>query len=100
MGDACEMVVAAELTLADVPALKVSDNWPGYDVIAQPRLQAPQRISIKARTSKLRPVYLTYYVYDQFDWLGIVILFPDRSNGRAVYLVPREIADAKARKTS
>ena len=35
-GDACELLVAAELTLAGVPALKVPDLWPGYDVIAQP----------------------------------------------------------------
>ena len=26
MGDACEMLVAAELTLAGIPALKVPDN--------------------------------------------------------------------------
>jgi hypothetical protein len=31
MGDVCEMLVAAELTLAGVPALKASDYWPGYD---------------------------------------------------------------------
>lgn len=37
MGDACEMLVAGELTLAGIPALKVPDNWPGYDVVAQPR---------------------------------------------------------------
>jgi hypothetical protein len=36
MGDACEMLVASEITLAGVPALKMPDNWPGYDVIAQP----------------------------------------------------------------
>ena len=42
MGDACEMLVAAELTLAGVPALKVPDNWPGYDVIAQPAGIEPQ----------------------------------------------------------
>jgi hypothetical protein len=36
MGDACEMLVAAELTLAGVPAMRVSENWPGYDVVAQP----------------------------------------------------------------
>jgi hypothetical protein len=29
------MLVAAELTLAGVPAMKIPDNWPGYDVIAQ-----------------------------------------------------------------
>jgi len=37
MGDSCEMLVAAELTLAGVPAMKMPDNWPGYDVIAQPK---------------------------------------------------------------
>ena len=41
MGDACEMLVAAELTLAGIPALKVPDNWPGYDVIGQPAGLAP-----------------------------------------------------------
>ena len=34
MGDACEMLIAAELTLAGVPAMKAPDFWPGYDVIA------------------------------------------------------------------
>ena len=28
MGDACEMFVAAEMTLAGVPAMKMPDNWP------------------------------------------------------------------------
>jgi len=37
MGDACEMLVAAEMTFAGVPAMKMPDNWPGYDVIAQPK---------------------------------------------------------------
>jgi hypothetical protein len=37
MGDACEMLVAAEMTLAGIPAIKMPDNWPCYDVIAQPR---------------------------------------------------------------
>lgn len=45
MTQVCEMIVAAELTLAGVPALKVPDNWPGYDVIAQPLDGEPQRIS-------------------------------------------------------
>ncbi len=44
MGDACEMLVAAEVTLAGVPALKMPDNWPHYDVIAQPTVGVPQRI--------------------------------------------------------
>jgi hypothetical protein len=49
-GDACEMLVAAELTLAGVPALKVPDNWPGYDVIAHPSDRGPQQVSVKSIT--------------------------------------------------
>lgn len=98
MGDACEMVVAAELTLAGVPALKVPDNWPGYDVIAQPVGHFPQRVSVKSRTFKQGPSYVTYYDFDQFDWLAIVILLPDVTNGRAIYLIPRDVSDALARR--
>lgn len=55
MGDACEMLVAAELTLAGVPALNVPDNRPGYDVIAQPIGGGmPQKISVKSRTYRRR----------------------------------------------
>ena len=46
------MIVAAELTLAGIPALKVPDNWPHYDVIAQPIGRTAQHISVKARTFK------------------------------------------------
>ncbi len=50
MGDVCEMLVAAELTLAGVPAMKAPEYWPGYDVVAQPPGADVQRISVKART--------------------------------------------------
>lgn len=98
MGDACEMVVAAELTLAGVPALKVPDNWPGYDVIAQPVGQTPQRVSVKSRTFKRGPAYVTYYDFHRFEWLAIVILLPDQPNGRAIYMIPRDVADTLARR--
>ncbi|MER8395714.1 hypothetical protein NKH10_28305 [Mesorhizobium sp. M1340] len=92
------MVVAAELTLAGVPALKVPDNWPGYDVIAQPVGYPPQRVSVKSRTFKPGPAYVTYYYFDQFDWLAIVILLPASANGRAVYLIPKDVSDELARR--
>src|SRR5439155_12160624 len=76
MGDACEMLVAAEMTLAGVPAMKMADNWPCYDVIAQPQHGGPpQRISVKSRTFKRGGD--TFVVYDYrhpFDWLAIVLL--------------------------
>ena len=98
MGDACEMLVAAELTLAGIPALKVPDNWPHYDVIAQPVGQSPQRISVKSRTYKPGPAYVEYNDYDQFDWLAIVLLAAGDCTERALYVVPRIEADRYARK--
>lgn len=100
MGDACEMLVAAELTLAGIPALKVPDNWPGYDVIAQPFDRKPQRISVKSRTFKRGPAYLEYNAPDQFDWLAIVLLPGNGEDQRQVFVVPRDFADKNARKNS
>lgn len=94
MGDACEMLIAAELTLAGIPALKVPDNWPHYDVIAQPDKGPAQRISVKSRTFKSGPAYVEYKAGDQFDWLAIVLL----SAVRDIYMVPRSVADQHARR--
>lgn len=98
MGDACEMLVAAELTLAGIPALKVPDNWPHYDVIAQPLAGPAQRVSVKSRTFKKGAAFVEYKVGDQFDWLAIVLLSPEGAEARDVYMVPRSIADRHARR--
>lgn len=96
MGDACEMLVAAELTLAGVPALKVPDMWPDYDIIAQPLGDVrPQRISVKSRTYKTGSAFVEYYENQSFDWLAIVIL---KENGRSIFIVPRAVADRAARR--
>ncbi len=58
MGDACEMLVAAELTLAGIPAMRVPEQWPGYDVVAQPFDRGVQRISVKSRTFKRGPAFI------------------------------------------
>ena len=97
MGDACEMLVAAELTLTGIPALKVPDLWPGYDVIAQPKDgRPPQRVSVKSRTFKQGAAYVQYRATDQFDWLAIVILPGGAHRDRSIYMVPRTVADDKA----
>ncbi|MGH7012562.1 MAG: hypothetical protein ACREEL_00130 [Stellaceae bacterium] len=98
MGDACEMLVAGEVTLAGVPAIKVPDNWPDYDVIAQPKEQRPQRISVKSRTFKRGgDTFVAYSAEDQFEWLAIVLLPGDGQTERRFFIVPRKVADAKAR---
>lgn len=97
MGDACEMLVAAELTLAGIPALKVPDNWPHYDVIAQPLGRPAQRISVKSRTFKTGSAYVEYKDFDQFDWLAVVIVNGLECSERAIYLIPRTECDSRAR---
>ena len=102
MGDACEMLVAAELTLAGTPALKVPDNWPYYDVIAQPKDREPQRISVKSRTYKTGSAYVGYKATDVFDWIAIVILKCPSEAGaeRRIYIIPRPLADKYFRKNA
>lgn len=99
MGDACEMLVAAEMTLKGVPAMKMPDCWPHYDVVAQlPTGELPQRISVKSRTFKLGgSTFVTYKNTDQFDWLAIVLLPGGGESRRRIFVVPRSVADARAR---
>jgi len=96
MGDACEMLVAAELTLAGIPALKVPDNWPHYDVIAQPLDGAPKLISVKARTYKAGSNFVNFWHDGGFDWLAAVILKGPEE--REIYLIPRTVFEARATK--
>ena len=111
IGDAGEMLIAAELTLAGIPAMKAPDNWPGYDVVAQPPLDWPgydvvvqspnrnpaQRVQVKTLTHKDATNYFVlYHQHDVFDWLAVVFLPGVGSPTRRYYLVPRERADATA----
>jgi hypothetical protein len=80
MGDACEMLVAAELTLAGEP----------------PRRERPQTISVKARAYRVGGShFVEYSALSVFDWLAVVILHEDDS--RAIYVIPCEVADNHAR---
>ncbi len=100
MGDACEMLIVAELMLAGVPAVKMPDNWPGFDVAAFSQGdQAPQKISVKSRTFKRgRDSCVEYDIKDSsFDWLAIVIL-PNADEGepeRRVSIFPKSISDVR-----
>ncbi len=102
MGDACEMLVAGELTLAGIPATKMPDNWPFYDVVAQPKDGGePQRISVKSRTFKRGgDTFISYEVTDEFDWLAVVLLPGDGHLERRIFLVPKQVADLRADRSS
>jgi hypothetical protein len=86
------------MTLAGIPALKVPDNWPGYDAIAQPVGRPPQRISVKSRTFKPGPAYVAYMATNDFDWLAIVVLPGATEVRRRIFIIPRALADQKARR--
>jgi hypothetical protein len=97
MGDACEMLVAAEMTLAGVPAVKMPDNWPVYDLIAFPKdSEIPQKISVKSRTFKRgSDTDVEYWIKANFDWMAVVIL-PDKEQGelcRRVFIFPKAVSD-------
>jgi hypothetical protein len=106
MGDAGEMLVAAELTLYGIPALKVPDNWPHYDIIAQPPdhwsgysnrdERPPQKISVKTRTFARSGNFVGYGNEDEFDWLAIVILPGGGFEARRIFIVPCDIADKRS----
>jgi hypothetical protein len=93
------MLVAAELTLAGIPSMKVPDYWPGYDVIAQPPTEKPQGVSVKSRHFKRgSDDFFGYLVTDVFDWLALVILPGDAETRRRIFIIPRTLADATASK--
>jgi hypothetical protein len=92
MGDAVEMLVAAELTLRGIPALKAPDNWPHYDIVAQPKDCPPQRITVKARTFGLKGAFVGWGNDDDFDWLAVVLLPGRDLKARRFFFVPSAVA--------
>jgi hypothetical protein len=99
-GDAGEMLVVAELTLAGIPAIKMPDNWPHYDVIAQRKKGKPERISVKTRAWKVGSQFLGYLNEYDFDWLAAVILMPseEKEYQREFYLIPRDVFEDRAKR--
>ncbi|MGC2415236.1 MAG: hypothetical protein WA459_21375 [Stellaceae bacterium] len=95
LGDAGEMIIAAELTLNGTPALKAPDFWPGCDVIAQPKGRGPQRISVKTRTYGRTAQAVGYGDIDEFDWLAVVVLPGPGCDRRRFFIVPRHVADER-----
>lgn len=98
MGDACEMLVAGELTLAGNPAALMPKHWRSYDLSVEKKgVDAPLRVSVKARTFKKgRDAYVEYNIKDEiFDWLAIVLLPGGDQQNRRYFVVPRSGADAR-----
>jgi TetR/AcrR family transcriptional repressor of bet genes len=88
---ACAMLVAAELTLAGVPAMRMMDLWPGYNVLAQRPNAAPQRISVRGLAGGVGDVLIDDTAAAQFDWLAIVLLPDAKTVRRRIFIIPSKI---------
>ena len=53
---------------------------------------------MKSRTFKRGPAYVEYLESDSFDWLAIVLLPGDTETQRRFFLIPRKLADERARR--
>jgi TetR/AcrR family transcriptional repressor of bet genes len=87
--DACAMLIAAELSLAGLRALRVPEYWSGYDVLAQPASSLPQRIAVASASFMQGEVYIDIPSGDEWDWLGIVILPGEGQSHRRLFVLPR-----------
>ena len=67
-------------------------------MIAQPPGKNPQRVSVKSRTFKSGAAYVSYLETDSFEWLAIVLLPGEAESKRRIFIIPRVLADDKARK--
>jgi len=96
-GDAMEHYVISGLGLANIPASKMPDNWPGYDVLAQPRHGPPQRINVKARRFPVSHPTFSADFDCGWEWLALVGRFTELRKTRC-WLIPRAVAKQLARK--
>jgi hypothetical protein len=99
LGDAGEMLVAAQLTLHGIPAYTVPVNWPACDVAADPPGRRRQTISVKTRTLA-GGGNIGWRRHDSFDWLAVVVLHTETLDFIIpdIFIIPRTDADALADK--
>jgi hypothetical protein len=96
-GDAGEHLVLAELGFAGVPAAKMPDNWPGYDLTARHPSGDVVRISVKTRSWSIKTDFIVYSCKDEFDWLAVVLIGCPGEKVRRIFIMPRSFADDVAR---
>lgn len=93
VGDAAEYLVAGMLGISGVPATKMLDNQPGFDLIALPTDgRKPQRVSVKCRSQSNAYAGAPYLCSDEFEWLAFVYLL--KGGGYRCWLIPRDVCDA------
>ena len=92
-GDAVEHLVIGRLGLAAIPATKMPDCWPGYDLIAQiPDNDRPLRISVKGlRAGNGKPAGFWYFTPGGCDWL-VFVRYNTETDTLRCYLLPHDKA--------
>jgi hypothetical protein len=75
------------------------DHRPGFAAGAVPPSPPPpaSRTNGSLRVDVLVD-YVTYFESDTFDWLAIVLLPGDTESRRRIFVIPRALADAKAKR--
>ena len=90
-----------EVTLAGVPAFTVPTNWPHRDLIAQPKDRVPQRIYVRCWTFRRGgDTAVDFNSNAQFDWWGIVLLPGADQVTRRIFIVPKEVAEARSKRNA
>ncbi len=88
MDNACAMLVAGELTFAGVPAMKTTESWPGYNVLAQQPNGAPQRISVRGLLAAFGKAMVFNCDPAQSDWVAVVLLPAAAPERRRIFIMP------------
>jgi TetR/AcrR family transcriptional repressor of bet genes len=92
---AYEMLVAAELTLAGIPALRAPDFSPGYQLLAQAPGAPLQRIAVRHYAADDEPLCFDDRSDVAFDWLAIIALPATQQATRRIFIVPHDIVMAE-----
>jgi hypothetical protein len=95
-GDACEYAVLAEISFAGLPATKMPDGWPGYDLMVGGRPDG--RISVKGLRHTGKPGGSRFWRFkpEGWDWLALIRFNEDQT--RSIYIAPHEWALSVARR--
>ena len=90
-GDACEHYVISQLGFANIPAQKMPDCWPGYDLTAQPRMGHLLRINVKGRRLPSASSACPVDGGAAWDWLAVVLCDSTNKLTRC-WMLPRKTA--------
>jgi hypothetical protein len=90
-GDACELLIYAELTLAGIPAYRNPQGLPSYDLLVETS-NGWAKISVKGlRAGHGQSASYWRFKPDGWDWLALV-RFNTENGTREFFILPRENA--------